>query len=285
MSDWETYQELEDGSIWSYVDDWSEDAERSAYEAYCDEGKEQAAWIVRHLVKEIKTRKKWVDIISCSLDEYDEDSYDYKPEEPDRQRPFDFKFDWIIAEIFPQTIRPYYSRETSKPDYSRELEDILPQIINPDYSREHDRRFSAWLALREDVDSQREKGIRGRKFLVLVDTINLNEGKFTTYTKVRTIKKYWEPQSAYKETEIVVKVPLPPKDKYIIKAVKEIDDEQAEYIEANRWKLADKIHEEHISPTLDMFNLPPKKENDCNERRNHKHSHRKSQSINVRKRP
>ena len=178
MCDWETYQELEDGSIWSYIYRM-ENAERYAYDAYCYEGKEQAAWIVRHLVKEIKTRKKWVDIISCSLD----------------------------------------------------------------------------------------------------------EGKFTTYTKVRTIKKYWEPQSAYKETEIVVKVPLPPKDKYIIKAVKEIDDEQAEYIEANRWKLADKIHEEHISPTLDMFNLPPKKENDCNERRNHKHSHRKSQSINVRKRP
>ena len=68
MSDWETYQELEDGSIWSYVDDWSEDAERSAYEAYCDEGKEQAAWIVRHLVKEIKTRKQWVDIISFIID-------------------------------------------------------------------------------------------------------------------------------------------------------------------------------------------------------------------------
>ncbi|MBQ7215978.1 MAG: hypothetical protein IJS39_08320 [Synergistaceae bacterium] len=259
MCDWETYQELEDGSIWSYVDRM-ENAEQYAYSAYCYEGKEKAAWIVCRLVKEIKTRKKWVDIISCSLDEYDEDSYDYKPEEPDRQRPFDFKFDWIIAEIFPQTIRP-------------------------DYSREHDRNFSAWLALRRDVDSQREKGIRGRKFLVLVDTINLNEGKFTTYTKVRTIKKYWEPQSAYKETEIVVKVPLPPKDKYIIKAVKEIDDEQAEYIEANRWKLAGKIHEEHISPTLDMFSLPPKKRNDCNERRNHKFTHSKSQSLNVRKRP
>lgn len=231
MCDWETYQELEDGSIWSYVDDWSEDAERSAYEAYCDEGKEQAAWIVRHLVKEIKTCKKWVDIISCSLDEYDEDSYDYNPEEPDRQRPFDFKFDWIIAEIFPQTIRP-------------------------DYSQDKDRNFSAWLALREDVDSQREKGIKGKKFLVLVDTINLNEGKFTTYTKVRTIKKYWEPQSAYKETEIVVKVPLPPEDHYIVKAVKEIDDEQAEYIEAHKWELADKIHEEHISPTIEVFDVP-----------------------------
>lgn len=151
MCDWELQQEIDDGSIWDYVYDLEHPAGYRIYESYRANGEEEAAWIVRRLVKAINTRNKWVDIISCCID-------DDSPT---------FKFEWIVAEIFPKRL---------KPDYS-------------DCESEY-RGYNTWWTLREDVDAQREQGVKGRKFLILCDTIDLNEGKILrTYTRIRTLKK------------------------------------------------------------------------------------------------
>ncbi|MBR1657668.1 MAG: hypothetical protein IJ697_04290 [Synergistaceae bacterium] len=192
----------------------------SDYISYIDSGESAAVFIVRDLANAVDTRGKWIDIVSMSI-------YYLK----DNTR----AFNWIVAELFPRKIQPEYDKN-----------DV-----------EHNR-YLTWRAAHEDISCQRAEGYIGPKFLVLCSIRNMNKGKFTVHTRVRTLKKYWEPQSAYREVKEIIRQPFPPEWIYIIRAVKEINSEQVEYIRNNENTLIEKIRK-NKGASLEIFDFPLEK--------------------------
>ena len=136
-------------------------------------------------------------------------------------------FNWIIAELFPRKMTPEYD--------SRDAE----------YNK-----YLTWITANEDIANQREAGFCGEKYLVLCNLFNKNKNKFVFRTI--TAKKYWEPQSAYRQMEI--KEPVAPDWEYRIQAVKKVNNKQVNYIISHNSELEDEIRE-NGKPTLKILGI------------------------------
>lgn len=186
----------------------------SGYIRYVKNGESAAVFIVRDIVNSINTKGKWVDVISLS-------TY-FKKGAEDRHA-----FNWIIVELFPRKMTPEYDNRDSERN-----------------------RYLTWITAKEDIANQREAGFCGEKYLVLCNLFNKNKNKFVTRTIIA--KKYWEPQSAYREMEI--KDPVAPDWEYRIQAVKKVNSKQVSYITSHESELEDKIRENR-KPTLEILGI------------------------------
>ena len=196
----------------SKTNDWKHDSE---YISYVESGESAAVFIVRDIVNSINTKGKWVDIISVS-------TY-FKKGAEDRHA-----FNWIIAELFPRKMTPKY--------------DSLDAAHN---------RYLTWITANEDIANQREAGFCGEKYLVLCNLFNKNKNKFVIRRTI-TAKKYWEPQSAYRQMGI--KEPVDPDWEYRIHAVKKVNNKQVRYITSHEWELENAIREQG-KPTLEILGI------------------------------
>ena len=186
----------------------------SDYISYVENGESAAVFIVRDIVNSINTKGKWVDVISLS-------TY-FKKGAGDRHA-----FNWIIAELFPRKMTPEYDNRDSERN-----------------------RYLTWFTAHVDIAKQRETGFCGEKYLVLCNLCNKNKNKFVSRTIIA--KKYWEPQSAYREMEI--KDPVTPDWEYRIQAVKKVNNKQVSYITSHESELEDKIRE-NGKPTLEILGI------------------------------
>lgn len=186
----------------------------SEYISYIESGESAAVFIVRDIVNSIDTTGKWIDVISLST---------YEKRGANGRK----AFNWIIVELFPRIHTPEYDK----------------------YDSAHNK-YLTWLTAHEDITDQRAKGYKGDKYLVLCNLYNKNKNKFTT----RTIyaKKYWEPQSAYRNME--VKDPVDPEWEYRIQAVKKVNYKQISYIDNHEWDIIERI-KENGKPTLELLGI------------------------------
>lgn len=184
------------------------------YISYIESGESAAVFIARDICKAIDTKGKWVDAISFS-------TYEKRGSEGKRA------FNWIVVELFPRKMQPKYDK----------------------FDSAHNK-YLTWVTAHEDIEKQRENGFHGEKFIILCNLYNKNKNKFTTRTVIA--KKYWEPQSAYREMEI--KDPVAPDWEYRIQAVKKINSKQVNYIENHEWELEEKIRE-NGRPILEILGV------------------------------
>lgn len=186
----------------------------SDYISYVENGESAAVFIARDIVNSINTKRKWVDVISFS-------TY-FKKGAEDRHA-----FNWIIVELFPRKMTPEYDNRDSERN-----------------------RYLTWFTAHVDIENQREAGFCGEKYLVLCNLYNKNKNKFVSRTIIA--KKYWEPQSVYREMEI--KDPVAPDWEYRIQAVKKVNNKQVSYITSHESELEEEIRE-NGKPTLEILGI------------------------------
>lgn len=241
-------------------DSWKHDPE---YIRYVESGESAAVFIVRDVVQAVNTSGKWISIVSMNS----------RKEEPDG-----WAFDWIVCELFPRKIQPYY---------------IEPKSDNPkDIQEARDyNRYLTWQTARDDIYAQRSKGYHGPKFLVLCKLLNNNKGKCITLKLISAVMKYqdqdgnvWEFMDSPDEQE-TIKIPLAPNWEYRITYLKRLNDAQAEYITLNHIKILDNIElEGKITPEILGITSQSKKETKKNdEPRNNKPASRKTKTPDVQK--
>lgn len=166
------------------------------YISYITEGESTAVYITRSIVKSIDTTNKWVDI----LDHDGETNW-----------AGEWKFNYIIVEIFPRKKKPQYPKDT------------------PD----DQKRYITWKTAHEDIEEQRRTGFRGERFQIGVRLVNKNKrGTYRTHIEKRYFdeeKKHWvmdgkiTPTCKEVDYKYVEFIPKEPKWMYCILGVKKID--------------------------------------------------------------
>lgn len=175
------------------------------YISYVKDGESVAVLFIRDCVNQIKTSGMWIDILS--LDTYE--NYGR------------LEFNYIIAELFPRKRKPVY----------------------PAYTRKEEIAYITWKTAVEDIAEQRQKVVRGPKYLILSHLYNENKGKY--------IKKviYWDLQNNRYTVDIQtgerveIKLPKIPSWKYDIRYVQKVTDKKIKYIDKHKDQIIDQIIE------------------------------------------
>ena len=113
----------------------------SEYISYVKNGYSAAVFIVRDIVKSIDTSGMWIDVLSTS---------GYKNK---YNKKWDFSS--ITIELFPRKIRPVY----------------------PENASIEEKKYITWETADGDIDEQREKGYKGKRFVICPQLVNKNQGK------------------------------------------------------------------------------------------------------------
>lgn len=112
------------------------------YIQYCERGESAAVYIVRDLCTDkIDTQSKWIDCIA--LDAW-QDGY------------HNWKFKFIVVEIFPRK--------------------IIPEYVKDDVAY---NKYLTWKTAHEDIAEQRAAGVQGVFYLVKCWLINKNADKYS----------------------------------------------------------------------------------------------------------
>ena len=159
------------------------------YISYVDNGDSAAVFIIRDIVNSINTTGMWIDILSASGDKNEHGQWDFSS---------------ISVELFPKKKKAIYPEDANKKV----------------------KKYITWETANEDINMQREKGYRGKKYLVSLKLVNENKGKTRTVEKIwnrkfqRYVREEWE-----RTSDCVVrkkKIPATPIWKYKIISVKKM---------------------------------------------------------------
>lgn len=157
------------------------------YISYIQHGESAAVFITRDIVKSIKTKGKWIDVLDVDGQINDYGRWDFKS---------------FSVELFPRKTQPVY----------------------PAYANDEEKKYITWQTANADIKNLREKGYKGVKFEIFPKLVNLNKGK---YEIIRAIwnkafngwvpnnpEKYFTSSCEWRER----KIPIKPKwDYHILK--------------------------------------------------------------------
>ena len=207
---------------------WKHDPD---YIRYIASGESATVFVVRDVVKAVKTSGKWISIISMNCYEQDDDGK---------------AFHWIVCEIFQRKIQPVYIGQDT--DYNK---------------------YITWKTAHDDIADQRSKGVKGPKFLVLCTLRNKNKGRYVKLRLVSVVERYldsfeelWEFEETLDEQE-TIKAPLKPDPKYIINFLSRLSNAQAEYIKSHEEEILRRILENgRVTPEIMGIKKESKKNNE-----------------------
>lgn len=195
------------------------------YKDYLNSTEALAVYIVKAYVNDIDTNNKWVDIVSS-------DTWKHKSDKTG--------FNYLIVEIFDKKKIPVYPVKTNEVS---------------EYEYRQICKALTWKVSHEDINSQRNIGIKGHIYLIIVQLINKNRGK-----KVVIEKPFWNEE--YGGFDYTGKVPttikkiekdMDPDWDYFIKECKKITDFDVERINEYFYEyILPKIHEER-SNLIDWY--------------------------------
>lgn len=121
------------------------DAKKIEYDAeyisYIQHGESAAVFITRDIVKAIKTKGKWIDVLTVNGQMNDYGRWDFKS---------------FTVELFPRKTQPAYPADASA----------------------EEKKYITWQTAHADINKLRDKGYIGVKFEICPRLINLNRGKF-----------------------------------------------------------------------------------------------------------
>ena len=157
------------------------------YIRYVEHGESAAVFITRDIVKSIKTKGKWIDVLTVDGQMNDYGRWDFKS---------------FSVELFPRKTQPVY----------------------PEWASDEEIRYITWQTAHADIANLRSKGYIGVKFEIFPKLVNLNRGKFRTEQAIwnkafngwvpNFPEKYFTSSCEWRER----KVPLKPKwDYHILK--------------------------------------------------------------------
>lgn len=189
------------------------------YIRYIESGESASVLITRDIVNSINTTNKWIDVIELQ-------AYDIHDQRA---------FYYFIVELFDRRIKPIY----------------------PKYANIEEKKYITWKTAHQDIEEQRNKGIKGPKYLVLSHLHNENKGKYKTKQAVwnktfnRWVPDAWFTSSCeYREKRIYKK----PKWKYYILNVKKVTYKQMNFIKEHECEIIDKIRKSRKAK-LEFFKL------------------------------
>ena len=184
------------------------------YEDYLKSSEALAVYLVKAYVHQVDTRNKWIDIVNSSTWEH---------------RSGKTAFNYLIIEVFARRKHPIYPNRAEQMD---------------DYGYRQICKAITWEVSHDDIRDQRERGIRGQLFLVIVPIFNKNKGK-----KVVIEKPYWnEEYGGYDYTGNVptttkkIEKDMDPDWDYFVKACKQITEMDVDRIT--------KYYDMYISPKI-----------------------------------
>lgn len=198
----------------------------TAYIKYLERSESTALLIIRDLVKNIDTKKKWIDVRFIEkrfLSHYDRD------------------FSFIIVELFLRKQKPIYPNK---------------MVEETDFDYKNRTAYITWQTATADINHQRSQGINGDVYIVLPCLKNEREDMYD--------KHYIAWDNAHRHFKRVrksneyVNILVPPKWSYDIIAAKKINHQQLRYIEKNLYKIIGETHKKR-AVTLSMFSPPKKK--------------------------
>lgn len=135
------------------------------YISYVEHGESAAVFITRDIVKSIKTKGKWIDVLSVDGEKIETLSFDDNGEEIIFSR-WDFKS--FTVELFPRKTQPVY----------------------PAWATEEEIKYITWQTAHADIAKLREKGYKGVKFEIFPKLVNLNKGKYEINRREAWNKKF-----------------------------------------------------------------------------------------------
>jgi hypothetical protein len=126
------------------------------YLEYTWSAESKAVFLVRNFVTQINTKTKWIDVV-------DSNNWVHKSGLTG--------FNYLVIEIFDRKIKPIYPIKTA------DINDSVYRSIC---------RAITWEVSHQDIENQREKGIRGPMYLLTISIYNKNRGK-----KKIVMKPFW----------------------------------------------------------------------------------------------
>ena len=170
------------------------------YISYVENGESAAVFITRDVVKSIKTKGKWVDVLTVDGEKIEAIFFDDK-----RQKRIDRRWDFksFSVELFPRKTQPVY----------------------PAYATDDEIKYITWQTAHADIRNLRQKGYKGVKFEIFPKLVNLNEGKYEVIREAwdkkrnrRVAKEYFTSNCEWRER----KVPLKPQWEYHILKIRRL---------------------------------------------------------------
>ena len=161
------------------------------YISYIEHGESAAVFITRDIVKSIKTKGKWIDVLSVNGRENDYGRWDFKS---------------FSVELFPRKTQPVYLADAS----------------------EKEKKYITWQTAHADIANLRQKGYKGIKFEIFPKLVNLNKGKYEIIQGIwnksfncwvpNIPEKYFTSSCEYRER----KVSIEPKWNYYILKIRRL---------------------------------------------------------------
>lgn len=170
------------------------------YISYIKHGESAAVFITRDIVKSIKTKGKWIDVLNIDGDKIETRFFDDKGRE---KIDFSWNFKSFSVELFPRKTQPVY----------------------PAYASDEEKKYITWQTAHADISNLRSKGYKGVKFEIFPKLVNLNKGKYEIIREVwdkkrncRVAEEYFTPSCEWRER----KVPLKPIWEYHILKIRRL---------------------------------------------------------------
>lgn len=161
----------------------------SEYISYVLNGDSAAVFIVRDVVKSIDTSGMWIDVLKTSGYKNEDQKWDFSS---------------ITIELFPRKMK----------------------VVYPEDASIDDKKYITWKTANEDIKKQREKGYKGKRYVICPKLVNKNQGKTKIVEKIwnkkfeRYVPKDWA-RSADCEIH-KKKIPVKPKWEYYIISIKKL---------------------------------------------------------------
>ncbi len=167
--------------------------------------------IVKNLVKDLNTKKKWVDVV-------DFDCWG--------SRGGKYAFNYIVVELFDRKIYPKYPH-------------------NADLNI---KKAITWKTCHDDIEKQRSKGIKGTMFLITCHLFNKNRGKKLKKIFHNWNEEYggFDYTGRVPTTTITRQIELEPDWKYSITGCRKINNNRLKYIKRNYKHIYDRILDEKL---------------------------------------
>ena len=155
-------------------------------------------FIVKNLIADVDTNRKWIDVVSF-------DSYGTRGDK--------IAFNYIVIELFDRKMFPKYPKGA---------ETRLKKAIT-------------WKTAHEDIAKQRTIGVKGIKFLITCKLFDKNRGKKETRLLPYWNEEYggFDYTGRVTTTTIAKQFNLEPKWSYKITGVRKISDNQFKFIRKN----------------------------------------------------
>ena len=158
------------------------------YISYVEHGESAAVFITRDIVKAIKTKGKWIDVINIDGEKIETIFSDDNGQERTVAR-WDFKS--FSVELFPRKTQPVY----------------------PAYATDEEIKYITWQTAHDDIANLRRKGYKGVRFEIFPKLINLNKGKYEIISReawnkkfdCRVTEKSFNLDCEWRETKIPIK--------------------------------------------------------------------------------